>query len=193
MIKIAAVRRKTLGSKIIRFGLGEDASHLIVMFPATDSVLHFYGSGFVCEGIEKVLPVYDEVASVFIGAGALECAIARTMIQRLIGTEYDTHGFLYFGMMALRRKVLRLPLPKRNHAQRDERNLCTEILYCFFDVWAEVMGQSAPFAYDLAITTPIDCVKLVKEILKPCVFSPCPWPWEPLSLVPVPPLKSTRL
>jgi hypothetical protein len=181
MIKIAAVKKNALGSRLIRWGLGEDASHLILHFTQADMVMHFYGGGVHFESLAKV---YDEhgyldSAAIMIGVQN-ECEFVKRMIKYLVGVKYDVHGFAYFTWAAIKRKLFGIELPRCNAYQRDYANICTEILYAFFDVYAETQGISYPIAKDFGMATPIDCVRACKELLCPIVYSPSPWPWPPL-------------
>jgi hypothetical protein len=179
MIKIAAVKANTAGSKIIRWGLGEPASHLLIVFGRSMMAMHFYGNGFHLESVEKVYPHYSDVAAIHLRVER-ENDLAKWMIRDLVGAHYDSHGFMYFACAAAKRKLFGIPLPRRNKLQRDTQNICTEILYSFLDAYAEICGKSYPLGRDFGVTTPMECIQLLKDLICPDSYSPCPWPWQSL-------------
>lgn len=170
MITLLAVRSNAIGSRIIRWGLGEAASHFAIMLDGGPVVESDLARGFHLTDRLEFLASHDIVKMLPLSAGSqlLDMQIITKVILALKFQSYDRPGFLYFSWRALLRKLLGIPFPSRNNWQKDDLLLCVEVLYAFLDVWATMTGQS-PSLTDrvFGMMSPLDCIRFVEESI-PC-------------------------
>lgn len=178
MIKIVAVKAESWGSRIIRWGLGEPASHLAIAFP-NFVIQSDLKRGFNSVDNEAFFEYYEEVNSVSLTTGSIDGdnELASRVKRQLTSAEYDKPGFIYFCWRAFIRKIFGVAFPQVNSWQDDQMVICVEVLYAFLDSWATMTGQSLSLKDRvLGMMTPLDCVRFCKESF------PCKIPGQVLSI-----------
>lgn len=168
-MNILFVKSPKIGSRILRWGLGEDVSHVVIEFDGKyHQFFHSYG-----KGLQALTPKeYDSHKYTIVHSLELysthveECDMQDMFYDRHRGIRYDWPAFAYFTWRAVLRKFFDIPLPKENRWARQDMNLCTEALYLAADVFAEVTGFSlVPEGVDLAMITPEDAyVKMSQTV-----------------------------
>lgn len=164
MIQIRAVSADSWGSKAIRWGLGQAASHLAVYFE-NQGVLHSTLKGFgemPAVDFDAHYRVVDSLAFAATAAESLE--IMRRMQSRLNGAQYDRPAFVFFIWRAIMRKVAGVPFPGRNYWEQKGEVLCVEVLAAFCDAYNAVKGttyltSNAPWG----MMSPQDCITLLRQ------------------------------
>lgn len=166
MIRVWAVRSERFASKLIRFGLKQDASHLASGI-----------SGFVfhssIHGVEKLAHdafwygKYPNTIARFVELPATleqEKLIAEKLTP-YYEQGYDWKAFAYFSWRCLLRLTLRIPLPKKG-TDNAEEFLCVEALYIFLEIYSEVTGRTFALpGKELGVMSPNDCVDWISACL----------------------------
>jgi hypothetical protein len=178
VIRVCAVTADKLVCRFIRWGLGEAASHLALIFDG--QVIHSTLAGGVhAEETAPFLETYRVVDSVdLVGASEAEqLCVYRNTLLLFEGAPYDVEGFIGFAAAAAGKKFLGRKPPPFNPGDDQKAFLCVEVLYGFLDVWAMIKGQSITLTTDtLGIMTPLACIRWLREAL---LANPLPRPPSP--------------
>jgi hypothetical protein len=164
-MRIIAVKSNAIGSRFIRWGIGEDASHLAIAFN-DNTFLHSY-----LNGVELLtLPEFEkhkyiETDSVLLTVSD-EKLFKEKMIRKLVKADYDYGAFIYFGYRAALKKLFRVKMPQTGFDDRD-RFICTEVIYALAETYSELTKDFALFwSGSLSITTPLGAVQYLKGVIK---------------------------
>ena len=164
------VKSDKIGSKIIRWGLGEDVSHVIVEFDGKyHQYFHSYGMRLQPLSPKEYAAIgYEVVHKIELYLPYEEECVAQDMYYKDSKYQlYDYPSFVYFGWRAALKKFFDVPFPKRNSANERDKTLCTEALYLAADIFADITGYVIlPTDMDLAITTPKDSYFKISEHVK---------------------------
>jgi len=164
-MKILAVKADKIGSRIIRWGLDEPASHLAIAFKDCATVHSYLDKGVVEVSTKKVAAFYKCVAYVDMPVSD-EMVFKDSLLSKVSGVKYDVPSFLYFGFCAARKKLLGVPFPKTNAFDSRGKFICTELLYAISETYAEMGGELILFDdKSLAITTPMEAVETMGRSL----------------------------
>ena len=156
MIHVWALKSDRLASRVIRFGLGEDASHLAIGF--MDKIWHSS-----VNGVEVLKPTailnYQISSYVILPADEYQ---ERRICYELTSHDpsgYDWRAFVYFSWRALLKVSLGIPIPDRGPEDED-RFLCVEALYTFLEVYSQVTGRTIELpGRMLSVMSPIECLE----------------------------------
>jgi len=138
-----------IGSKLIRWGSGEDCSHFILGLDSPNKVLESrLGLGFTEDDYAGALARNTVVH-------CLEARVTPEQSQRLYasvyshcaGKKYDENGLLWWAAVCLGRKLFGLPVPARNQWEDKGRFYCVEILKGSERLLHEMLG--VPLALDM--------------------------------------------
>ncbi len=170
-MKILAVKSDKIGSKIIRWGIDEPASHIVIEFPLSQVAYHSYIFGIEAKWGHELRKHYKIVGEIDLKISPQvekKCLdIFRESIPRK--QHYDYGAIIYFGWCALMHKLFNRPYPRLNDWNEDEGFLCTEIIYLLATALAkEAAIMILPDNHDLAITKPWETINLIAERLKKC-------------------------
>jgi hypothetical protein len=143
-----------IGSRLIRWALGEPVSHVAVEFDS-GLVIHSTWSGVELTWhttfrSDHCIPYVLEM-----GPGTDEPRILETLLTIYLGQSYDYRAFIYFGWRALLLRVLGIPLPSRNIWNENRKFLCTELaaaclgreinpMISPYGLYKELLAHSAP-------------------------------------------------
>lgn len=170
-MKILAVKSNKIGSKIIRWGTEEPASHIVIEFPLSHVSYHSYIVGIEARWTAELKKEYATVGEISL---TLPYEVEKKCLQIFRESipktpRYDYPAIIYFGWRALLNKTFKIPYPKLNDWQEDEGFLCTEIIYLLANALAVEAGiMILPDDHDLAITRPWEVINLIAERLKKC-------------------------
>lgn len=170
-MRIVFVKADKIGSKLIRWGTGEPASHVGIIFDTVDLAYHSYATGIREETKEHFTDFYDIVAEVKITATPDQEKQLQKAFKEFIpdGNTYDWPALLYFGYRAALHKFLNRPYPVLNSWQEHNGFLCTEITYISAELVATILGyQILSDDFDLAMVTPWGLFLLLVERIKKC-------------------------
>jgi len=157
-MRLLFVKSPRLGSRILRWGLEESVSHVVVEFDGKyHQFFHSYGSG-----LQPMTPIeyleHGYIAMFTIDLPATTEQEMRAQDEyywKAKNHRYDYPGFLYFAYRVVLKKFFGTEYPSQNPWAKMEMNLCTEALYLASGIYAEITGyQFIPSDIDLAMTTP---------------------------------------
>ena len=156
-----------IGSRLIRWGLGEDCSHFAIGFfedsgdprvlesRAETGVKDSKLSDFLADGKEIVH------AEQFFDLGDNEKVIYDAMRSELEGARYDKIAVCYWLCVGLRLRLFGAKIPLRNAWGRDELVYCVEIAQVIPGILYEIGIDVSTF--DLEMTSPHGFYDMVKE------------------------------
>lgn len=158
MMHFLFVKNGLPGSRLIRWGTGEDCSHVAILFDAGGMVFHSYLTGIKKETKSRFMSKYRvvyEVSFPFTSPDDDERAYELMMDSVPVKNSYDYGALTYFTYRAALNKLFGIDYPRLNAWQDDEGFLCTELTYLGAEVYKQVMGESIlPVGFDLAMVTP---------------------------------------
>jgi hypothetical protein len=162
-IRIMAVAGTTAGSKIIRWGVGEEASHLAVEFPRGE-VIHSTLGGTRKMSAVEFHEHYRVVKECSFPDGKDVAMVQALMWAGLQDRAYDRPAFVFFAWRAFMRKFFSVPFPKRNYWESKDLYLCVEVILRLGDAQKTVDG-AACFDSNQAwgMMTPEECVNLLSQ------------------------------
>lgn len=131
-MRLLWTRSPKIGSRLIRWGLGEKASHFAVVF---DDRPGGYGlvfhSKFTGVGLEwwGHFQKHNEVVYQITPDTTLESeeALYQEILSRYYGSRYDTKALLYWAWRTILKKLFGWPIPPRNAWGDEGAYLCTEL------------------------------------------------------------------
>lgn len=170
-MKLLAVKADMIGSKIIRWGLREPASHLAVQFSTTNETFHSYATGIHNETKAVFNAKYEIVGTLDLPLSEYKETLALRLFKDSIPAHnsYDYGAMFYFAYRAALFRVFQTPFPRLNSWQQDEGFLCTEAIYLAATVYAQQTGiMILPDDKDYAMVSPWQALQLVKERLTSC-------------------------
>lgn len=155
MIKILFTRRASFGSRLIRWALKEDCSHVAVAFDCDDK-----GRGIVfhssVKGVE-LKPWYDfrkhyevvhdyEITHISLGA---EENVYLSIVERMLDKPYDWKAVIFWSIAVIKARLFGVAIPKKNHWQSNGAYMCTEVLSALKDslpimTWPEDLEITSP-------------------------------------------------
>jgi hypothetical protein len=166
-MKLLFVRSNKLGSRIIRWGLGEPVSHVAVDIPA--GIYHSYGTGIIKSSRDAFHAVYTVHRSLEISFPETLQQAATELFESYVSPHdgYDYPALAFFAFRAMLKKLLRVPFPKTNRLQVIESFLCTEIVYLVAQVHAELVGDALLLEVgdDLAMHSPWELYQILEKRL----------------------------
>lgn len=158
------VKSEKLGSRIIRWGTDEPASHLAVEFEREGVVYHSYGTGIQRVWDYTFKNDYEVVASVTIPTTEIQEKYIENYLKRSSTYQkYDYMALCYFAFRAALHKFLGISMPTQNTLNVPDNDLCTELAYLAAEGLVKAGGPMIlPEGRDLAITTPWQFKKLLQ-------------------------------
>ncbi len=168
-MRLLFVKADKIGSKIIRWGLSEPASHVAVEFETSDLVYHSYVIGIRAATKRHFHETYDVVSSVRFNLSPTEDRECFNDFFDSIPDKqnYDYPALIYFGWRAFLKKYFNRDFPRFNDWQKTEGFLCTEATYLLADVLARRLGiMILPEDKDLAMVTPSQLYTLLCDKIK---------------------------
>jgi hypothetical protein len=163
-MKILFVKSNKFGSRLIRWGLGEDCSHVAVWFESLKKALHSYGAGitelseedfFKINTIVHQIPVSIPSEEIFYYA--FKAATAKI--------PYDYSALCYFAYRGCLKKFFNVPFPKENALDKRSKFLCTEAIYAFLDIYSLETHHTILVNSVLSITSPYQLYLYLKTVL----------------------------
>jgi hypothetical protein len=126
-------KSKKIGSRLIRWALGEEFSHFAIGFDCDPDgfgvVIHSHFRGVEIRWFKDFEKQVDEYEIYWppreLGLNEQE-RIWQSIVQKVAGKRYDFTAFAWFAWIAIRRKWFKLPFPRRNIADSSGL-LCTEL------------------------------------------------------------------
>ena len=168
-MRLLFVRADKIGSRIIRWGLSEPASHVAVEFNTSDLVYHSYVIGIRAATKRHFHANYDVVSSVSFNLTEDQDRKCFTDFFDSIPVKqsYDYPALMYFGWRAFLKKYFNHDFPRFNTWQKTEGFLCTEATYLLAEVLAQRLGiMILPEDKDLAMVTPSQLYALLCDKIK---------------------------
>lgn len=170
-MKLLFVKSPMIGSRIIRWGLDEPVSHVIVSFDVDKMpvMFHSYGSGLTrlyADEFEKHR--YEIVDLVELPLIFSQELAARKEFEASTGYQkYDYLALAYFSWRVFLKKFFKKPLPDVNRWGFSDYDLCTEAVYLVAEIYAKITAKMIlPPARDLGIVSPWELCGLLRERLK---------------------------
>lgn len=148
--------RKPL-SRLIRWGLGEPATHMAFVFDG-EIVIHSYFTGLRIDSYTDFITKHQTKKMLNIGIDReVESNIKRRLLRNIGTKAYDYGAILYFGWRVLLQKTFGLDIPKKNKWQSSEAYLCTEIV--------KYLPEELKPDLDFEITSPLKLYRLIRSKL----------------------------
>jgi len=122
MVRILFTKSDLIGSNTIRWGLEEPVSHVAIQFG--NYVAHSTWGGVDIDHLTTFTKHRQIVFAVDIKGD--ENKISE-LLSKYESKSYDFTGLIYFILMAVRRKLFGIALPKTNKWAKDNTFLCTEL------------------------------------------------------------------
>lgn len=162
MIRVWAVRSEQLASKLIRFGLNQDASHLALGISGAVYHSSIHGTEWLAHEAFWWGKQPKEIACfVELEATPEQEARIRDAMMAQSKQGYDWLAFAFFSWRCLLQLTLRIPLPTRG-PDGIESSLCVEALYSFLEIYCAVTGGSIILpGKELSVMSPRDCVEWI--------------------------------
>lgn len=164
------VKSDKIGSRLLRWGLDEDVSHVIIEFNGKyHQYFHAYGMRLQPLSDKEFAAIgYEVVYKIELYLPYEEECVAQDMYYKDSKYQlYDYPSFVYFGWRAALKKFFDTPYPIRNSANERDKTLCTEALYLAAEIYADITGHIIlPTGMDLAITTPKSSYLQISEHVK---------------------------
>ncbi len=166
-MKLLFVKANKVGSKLIRWGVGEPASHVAVMFNSSELVYHSYVVGIKKDIKRKFFDTYEVVSHI-----DFDFPEDREFFNDFLDNvpdknSYDYSALFYFGWRAFLKKYFNRDFPRLNGWQKTEGFLCTEVTYLLAEVLAKRLGiMILPEDKDLAMVTPSHLYTLLCDKIK---------------------------
>jgi hypothetical protein len=168
MIRMVGTTSNLAFSRLIRWGLGTDTTHVALIIDEFDMVYHSNIFGTHLELKRKFFKQNKITCQVELPiAPDMEYEFIKLFTNSINPWAYDWWGLSYFAWRGLLRKLFRIPLPKRNKWQLNNCLLCVEVGYMIAWAYKAVTGKKIiGDKVDLSMTAPKDLINLVKENLK---------------------------
>jgi len=165
-LKILFVKANKIGSKIIRWGLNEPASHVAVQFGTSAMVYHSYLTG-IREAHETDFHTdYDIVSEIDLDLFDESFILSRFEDAIPKKQTYDYPALFYFAWRGFLYKYFHRPFPRLNSWQEGGGFLCTEITYILAEILAEELAvMILPEDKDIAMVSPWTLYQLLKDNL----------------------------
>lgn len=160
-MKIIATKNNSILSKLIRWGLNEEASHIAFVF---DNDTWLFQSNLlgviprlypnfikrtktiIIDSIEYKMPLEDEEI------------IFQGLVKNLSESEYDYGGFLYFSWRVILYKFLKIKIPAINKWGKSNMYLCNELIE---HLPTSLTGL--PKGFKLDMTTPMQSMRILRR------------------------------
>lgn len=171
MIHVLAVRSGKFGSRLIRWGIDEEASHLAI--ECGGWVYHSSVHGVERVDPEEFWAAYEFVRGVRITGNDTDGDGISDLLDEVCGVRrYDYGALAYFAYRAALKKFFGRPMPTRSEWDDQDRDLCVELLYAFFEAYAKIVGKTVTLSGKaFGVMTPLACVAFTQETLG-CFASP---------------------
>jgi len=130
-VKFLWTKNNLIGSKAIRWGLGEDCSHFAIMFEAPEAVFESrLESGCGRDTLSAFLKrntvvhcvVLKEKDPIFSGA------LLESLSKNALNCRYDKGAILFWAVAALGKRMFGMPLPQKNPWGKNGEHYCVEIV-----------------------------------------------------------------
>jgi len=154
-MQIVCTKSNLIGSKIIRWGLGEPVSHFAINFD-NKIVFHSSFSGVHLTSYPTFIKKHTVVFSLNMSLSEVE---EESVYQSIIPSEedgYDVRAFICLALLAAKRKFFGIPFPTVNPDDNKNKFLCTE-LGEFLPEKLFVNGKPS----DFSTTTPYQLFKML--------------------------------
>ena len=127
-MRLLFVRSQKPASRLIRWGLDEEVSHVAVEF-SSGLVIHSTFSGVTLQWIDSFLSEDEIVYSLPVTPteGETEIDLMSRVMHTYWKRGYDYWAFTYFSWRVFLRKFLDIPLPEKNRFNHERSFLCTEL------------------------------------------------------------------
>ena len=131
---ILFTRNDNLSSKIVRFVVGEDVSHVALQIGPF--VVHSDLFGIKVEHGVHYLQKNQVVRKLIFK----NTVCIDDIVNKHWDKKYDFKGMLYLGWRAMLKKIFRIPFPDTNRFGKDNAYMCTEVLeFVRYDRIAEAL------------------------------------------------------
>jgi hypothetical protein len=163
MTRIVAVYSDTPGSQLIRWGLGEKASHLAI--EVGNLVFHSELKGVNSVPANAFWANHHWVDQAPISTRVDWDGFLQDRLQKIVKTPYDQPAFAFFAWRAALRKFAGVPFPKVNYLDSPKALICVEMVKAFDDAYAAVTGRKPVMepGESFAIMSPLDAVAYAKK------------------------------
>lgn len=164
MIRVVAVASNEIGSRVIRWGLGEPASHLAIV--TSEIAIHVVGKGVESTRATGFWQHYRLVEHTHFRASVdAERRVIDDLLLMTRGVQYDWNSLAWFAWHGLLRKTLGRPVPLVNRFDDRDRSLCVELVYAFLESWAKITGESITMhdGQTWGTRSPLSCVLALRE------------------------------
>lgn len=126
-MQLLFLRSGKVGSRLIRWILGEPVSHVAILF-SPGVVVHATFSGVQMDYITNFLRTHEVVYRVDMPSGARgELDTLCELLGRYWGRGYDWGGALYLGYAHLMHRWFRRELPTKNEWDSPYKPFCAEL------------------------------------------------------------------
>lgn len=156
-----------LGSKTIRWGLGQDCSH--VAFEVTPSgfadpvvIESRLDRGVFAHDLPGLLKVNEIVHSLRLVAPnpAFEDALFESLIKNAVGRKYDRKAFFFWIGAAIAKRALGRSMPTKNPWGTRRDHLCVEVIRGSERIIEDGLGISLS-GIDFEMTSPLDLMHIL--------------------------------
>lgn len=166
-MRLVFVKADLIGSRIIRWGTGEDVSHVAIISDAFKLVIHSYGYGVQVDALSHVLEKYKIVHSIDVPMSTHnEFLMLEYLKQFDHEAGYDYGALTYFTWRAFLHKVFRVPYPTFNSWEDTDKFLCTEAAYIFLEAYALFLNKTIIIDKNISMLTPYQLYLQLKEAFK---------------------------
>ena len=152
-MQILFVRSDKIGSKFIRWGFDEPASHVAISFNS-GRVFHSYGVGIMEQDAFMFAHTYTAAGTITLQADSDDDLEEKFRALLQPKSLYDYPALLYFGWRVFLFKFFGQKMPKINRWNQAEKFLCTEVSYILCTVLAEKGVVLLPANTDIAMISP---------------------------------------
>lgn len=170
-MRLVFVKANKIGSKIIRWGTGEPASHVAVIFEHNAHFYHSYLTGIHLETDQEIIDGYDIVSEINIHLNLEQERRVHDIFKASISPSsfYDYLALGYFTYRAVLHKFLGKDYPRMNAWQEGEGFLCTEVAYLVANaLTTELATMVLPENFDYSMVTPWQLYELLVERIQLC-------------------------
>jgi hypothetical protein len=155
-VKILFVKSNLLGSKIIRWGLNEESSHVAIQFNSLIVHSSVFGVSLVWnKSFYKHYKVVNELDYSDRLDLREEDKVFCGIMDNYDESRYDYSALIYFIFRGLLKKLFKIPFPNKNPLNEANSFLCTELI--------SKLPKRLTVDIDYSITSPDRLYPLLKE------------------------------
>lgn len=149
-------KNNLIGSKAIRWGLGNDCSHFAIMFESPEAVYESrLESGCGRDTVAAFLKRNRVVHSLELTKtdSVFEKNLRDSLEKNSMNCRYDSGAILFWAIAALGKRLFGLPLPQKNPWGKGGEHYCVEIIRGSEHILDDYLGTDFS-SVDIEMTSP---------------------------------------